>query len=176
MGPLEVREGKNSENDLKYAIFLEQWRQRWNIERGGPPVGSMDYAITKHGGHGPVFIIDFIIYVISTCIIRNANGTCHFRVLNNLRNMNEIHNYNWCAYVIQCLNDAVIEWRGDKSKFFTGSLLFLMIRTFYHLIIEWHSKLKRWRGGSNCNKLANRKGEKKAIEMNNYLENMGGAE
>ena len=60
MGPLEVREGKTSDNDTEYAIFLEHWRHRWNIERGGLPVRSMEYAIIECGGHGAEFIIDFI--------------------------------------------------------------------------------------------------------------------
>ncbi|KAJ8445621.1 LOW QUALITY PROTEIN: hypothetical protein Cgig2_018562 [Carnegiea gigantea] len=125
MRPHKISEGKSSETDIE---FLEQWRKRWNIKRGGPLNGSMDDVILEHGGHGPKFIIDFIISAISTCIVANANGTCHFR------NANEIHNYNWCAYVIKCLNDAVIEWKGDKSKFFTSPLLFLMVSAFYHPI------------------------------------------
>ncbi|KAJ8424455.1 hypothetical protein Cgig2_016222 [Carnegiea gigantea] len=91
MGPIEISEGKSSENNIE---FLEQWRRRWNIERGGPPVGSMDDVILELGGHGHEFIIDFIIYVISTCIVANANGMCHFRVLKYLHSVNEIHNYN----------------------------------------------------------------------------------
>ncbi|KAJ8425781.1 hypothetical protein Cgig2_020919 [Carnegiea gigantea] len=35
IGPLEVSEGKSSESD---TVFLEQWRKRWNIKRGGPPL------------------------------------------------------------------------------------------------------------------------------------------
>ncbi|KAJ8433028.1 hypothetical protein Cgig2_015455 [Carnegiea gigantea] len=124
MGPLEVREGKTSDNDTDYAIFLEHLRERWNIKRGGPSVGSMEYAIIERGSHGAEFIIDFIIHATSTCIIGNANGTCHFRVLNNLRN---------CAYVIKCLNNAVIEWKAHKTKFFTGSLLFLMVKDTFRM-------------------------------------------
>ena len=60
MGPFEAREAKPSDNDTEYATFLEHWRQRWNIERGGPPVGSMEYAITERSGHWAKFIIDFI--------------------------------------------------------------------------------------------------------------------
>ncbi|KAJ8445809.1 hypothetical protein Cgig2_027890 [Carnegiea gigantea] len=95
-------------------------------EGGGPPVGSMDDVIIERGGHGHEFIIDFIIYAISTCIVANANGTCHFRMLKYLCSVNEIRNYNWCAYVNKCLNNALIEWKRDKSKFFTGPLLSLM--------------------------------------------------
>ena len=140
MGALEVKEAKASDNDTEYAMFLEQWRQRWNVKRGGPLVRSMEYGIIECGGHGAEFIVDFIIYAISTCIIANANGTCHFRVLNILRNVNDIHKYNWCAYVIKCLNDAVIEWKADKTKFFVGLLLFLMVSTLYTLLL--HTKVE----------------------------------
>ncbi|KAJ8435722.1 LOW QUALITY PROTEIN: hypothetical protein Cgig2_002679 [Carnegiea gigantea] len=94
-----------------------------NVERGGPPIGSMHEVILQCGGHGHEFITDFIAYAISTCIVGNANDTCHFRVLKYLCN-------NWCAYVIKCLNDAIREWKGDKNKFFMGPLLLLIVSTF----------------------------------------------
>ncbi|KAJ8438091.1 LOW QUALITY PROTEIN: hypothetical protein Cgig2_019939 [Carnegiea gigantea] len=146
MGLLEVSEGKSLESDIE---FLQQWRKRWNIERGGPQVGKMDDVILEHGGHGPEFIIDFIIYSISTCIFENANGTCHFLVLKYLCNVNEIHNYNWCAYVIKCLNNAIIEWKGDKRTFFTNSLLFLMlcenkVERWFPVAINWPMKNYAW--------------------------------
>ncbi|KAJ8431182.1 hypothetical protein Cgig2_010214 [Carnegiea gigantea] len=119
MGPIEISEGKSSENDIE---FLEQLRQRWNIERGGPPVGSMDDIILERGGHGHEFIIDFIIYAISTCIVANANGTCHFCVLKYLHNVNEIRNYNWCGYVIKCFNNALFYLDRVEFKAFTVDL------------------------------------------------------
>ncbi|KAJ8445620.1 hypothetical protein Cgig2_018561 [Carnegiea gigantea] len=134
IGLLEISEDKSSKTDIE---FLEQWRKRWNIERCGPSIGSIDDVILEGVGHGPKFTIDFIMYAISTCIVANAGGTCHFCALKYLQNANEIHNYYWCAYVIKCLNDAVIECKGDKSKFFQGPLLFLMISglsAFYHPI------------------------------------------
>ncbi|KAJ8434264.1 hypothetical protein Cgig2_010474 [Carnegiea gigantea] len=113
MGQLEITEGQSSQSAI-------------NVERGGPLIGSIHEVILERGGHGHELITDFIAYAISTCIIGNANDTCHFRVVKYLLNVNEIHKYNWCAYAIKRLNDAVIEWKRDKSKFFTGPLLFLM--------------------------------------------------
>ncbi|KAJ8428962.1 hypothetical protein Cgig2_003293 [Carnegiea gigantea] len=124
MGELEIIEGQSSNTDIE---FLELWRRRWNVERGGPPIRSMDEVILERGGCGHEFIADFITYAISSCIMGNANGTCHFRVVTYLWNIDEIQKYNWCAYTMKCLNDAVIEWRKDKSRFFTRSLLFLML-------------------------------------------------
>jgi len=132
MGEVEVIEGQTSDADIQ---FLDLWRRRWHVERGGPPIGSIDEEILARGGHEHEFIIDFITYAISTCIVGNANGTCHFRVLKYLRNIDEIKRYHWCAYTLKCLNDAVVEWKKDKSKFFTRSLLFLMVSpTIWHYI------------------------------------------
>ena len=126
MGEVEVIDGQTSDADIQ---FLDLWRRRWHVERGGPPIGSMDEVILARGGHGHEFITDFITYAISTCIIGNTNGTCHFRVVKYLHNIDEIKRYNWCAYTLKCLNDAVVEWNKDKSKFFTRSILFLMVST-----------------------------------------------
>ncbi|KAJ8447881.1 LOW QUALITY PROTEIN: hypothetical protein Cgig2_012016 [Carnegiea gigantea] len=119
MGELEIIEGQSSDADIE---LLELWRRRWNI-----PIGSMYEVILERGGHGHEFITDFIAYAISTCIVGNANDTCHFHVVKYLRNINKIQKYNWCAHAMKCLNNAVIEWKKDKSKFFIGSLLFLML-------------------------------------------------
>ena len=121
-----VIEGHSSEAEID---FLELWRRRWNVQRAGPPVGSMDEVILDRGGHAQEFITEFITYAIFTCIVGNANGTCQSRVVKYLRNIYEIKKYNWFGYALKCLNDVVVEWKKDKSKFFTRSLLFLMVST-----------------------------------------------
>ncbi|KAJ8429930.1 LOW QUALITY PROTEIN: hypothetical protein Cgig2_017980 [Carnegiea gigantea] len=115
MGQLEISEGQNLQTDIE---FLEQWRRR-----GGPPIGSMHEVILERGGHGHEFIQTSLRMPYLLALLE-------IQMTLNLRNVNEIHNYNWCAYVIKCLNDAVSEWKGDKNKFFIGPLLLLMVSTF----------------------------------------------
>ncbi|KAJ8431002.1 LOW QUALITY PROTEIN: hypothetical protein Cgig2_025684 [Carnegiea gigantea] len=104
MGQLKISEGQSSQSDIE---FLELWSRRWNAKRSGPPIRSMHKDILEHGGHGHKFITDLITYAVSICIIRNGNGTCHFRAVKYLRNVNEIQKYKWCAYAIKCLNEAL---------------------------------------------------------------------
>ncbi|KAJ8429929.1 hypothetical protein Cgig2_017979 [Carnegiea gigantea] len=141
MGQLEISEGQSSQT---YIEFLQQWRRRWNVERGGPPIGSMYEVILESGGYGHEFITDFITYAISTCIVRNVNSTCHFRVLKYSCNVNKIHNYNWCAFIIKCLNDAVSEWKRDKTKFFMGLLLFLIVQFRVNKVERWFPVAINW--------------------------------
>ncbi|KAJ8443496.1 hypothetical protein Cgig2_016979 [Carnegiea gigantea] len=103
----------------------------------------MDEVILERGGYEHEFITDFITYAISSCIVGNANGICHFRVVKYLRNIDEIQKYNWSAYAMKCLDDAVVEWKKDMSKFFTGSLLFLMVERSFLVAINWDTEKVR---------------------------------
>ena len=44
-------------------------------------------------------------------------------ILKYLQNLHEKQNYNWCAY-LKCMNDVVIEWKGDEKFFFRGHYCF----------------------------------------------------
>ena len=52
-----VIEGHSSEAEIE---FLELWRRRWNVQRVGPPIGSMDEVTLDRGGHAQEFITNFI--------------------------------------------------------------------------------------------------------------------
>ena len=106
----------------------------WNIPRGGPHIGSMHEIILARRDIGAKFVTDFIIYAILTCIIVNANSTYHFRLLKYLQNLDNIRNYNLCAFLVKCLNDTIIKWRTDKNKFYIGPLLFLMASATSNII------------------------------------------
>ncbi|KAJ8428599.1 hypothetical protein Cgig2_025259 [Carnegiea gigantea] len=40
--------------------------------------------------------------------------------------VNQIPNYNWCAYLLQCLNDTIVECKQNHTRYFRRPLLFLM--------------------------------------------------
>ena len=110
MGIVQMQNLKHLNHDVAYIKFLDNWRRRWNIARGGPHIGSMLEIILEREDRVAEFVTNFTIYVISTCIIENPNSTCHFLLLKYMKNLDNIKNYNWCAFFIQCVNDIVIEW------------------------------------------------------------------
>ncbi|KAJ8438361.1 hypothetical protein Cgig2_015288 [Carnegiea gigantea] len=103
----------------------------------------MDEIILERGEHGADFKRDFVVYAISTCIMGNANGTCHFRILKYLLHVDRIHNYSWCGYVIKCLNATVVDWQADRTKYFTGSFLFLMLCYINRVELQG-KRIDRW--------------------------------
>ncbi|KAJ8446933.1 hypothetical protein Cgig2_026431 [Carnegiea gigantea] len=104
MGQLEVQVASTCEPKNEYTKLLEQWRIRWNLSR--TKVGKMVDRILDRGDHGDEFKRDFVLYIISTYIIGSMNGDCFFRILKSLVDVNEIVKYNWCAFLLQCLNDT----------------------------------------------------------------------
>ena len=128
MGQLEVQVASTCEPKNEYTKLLEQWRIRWNLSRTeSPKVGKMVDQILERGDHGDEFKRDFVLYIISTCIIGSMNGDCFFRILKSLVDVDQIMNYNWCAFLLQCLNDTVVEWKQNRTRYFRGPLLFLMV-------------------------------------------------
>jgi len=112
MGLLEVQVASICEPKNEYTKFLEQWRTRWNLGRTRTPkVEAMVEQILQRGDRGEEFKRDFMLYTISTCIIRSMNSDCFFRILKLLVNINQIANYNWCAFLLQCMNDTIAEWK-----------------------------------------------------------------
>ncbi|KAJ8426040.1 hypothetical protein Cgig2_021398 [Carnegiea gigantea] len=106
---------------------LEIQRIKWNLGRiGSLKVGKMVDQILQRGDRGDEFKRDFVLYIISTCIIGNMSGDCFFRILKSLVDVNQIVKYNWCAFLLQYLNDTVVEWKQNCTRYFRGPLLFLM--------------------------------------------------
>ncbi|KAJ8433833.1 LOW QUALITY PROTEIN: hypothetical protein Cgig2_028150 [Carnegiea gigantea] len=64
--------------------------------------------------HGREFQRDFVLHIISTCIIRSTNDSCFFTILKLLIDH---------VYLLKCLNDTVVEWMQNPSRYFRGLLL-----------------------------------------------------
>ncbi|KAJ8425783.1 hypothetical protein Cgig2_020921 [Carnegiea gigantea] len=92
---------------------LDVQRTRWNLERiGTPKVGTMVEQILQRGNHGEEFKRDFVLYIISICIIESMNGYHFFRILKLLVDVYQIASYNWCAFLL-------VEFKGKRSIYRT---------------------------------------------------------
>ncbi|KAJ8435900.1 hypothetical protein Cgig2_010257 [Carnegiea gigantea] len=72
------------------------------------------------------------VQVASTCEAKNE----HCKLLEQWRtrwNLGRIGSpkvrkmYNWCAFLLQCLNDLAVEWKQNRIRYFKGPLLLVMI-------------------------------------------------
>ena len=86
----------------------------------------MAEQILERGDHGEEWKKDFVLYIISMCIIGHMNSDWLFRILKSSLDVSQIPNYSWCVYLLQCLNEILLEWKQDCTRFFRGPTLFLM--------------------------------------------------
>ncbi|KAJ8433842.1 hypothetical protein Cgig2_028159 [Carnegiea gigantea] len=51
---------------------------------------------------------------------KSMNGDCFFRILKLLMDVKQMPNYNWCADLLYCPNDTIVEWKKNLSRNFVG--------------------------------------------------------
>jgi len=137
----EVQLALTYEPTNEYNKLLRQWRTRCTPRRmGHQKLGRRLKGIRENRDSGGEFKRDFVMHIISTSIISNINGNDFFNILKLLMDVNEIPVYNWCAYLLQCLNGTVVEWTQNPSIHFKGPPQFRMISeivTNYLLNLSW---------------------------------------
>jgi len=108
---------------------------------GQQKLGTWLKNILQNGDRGGELRRDFVVCIISTCINCNINGEYFFTILKLLMDVNQIPVYNWRAYLLQCLNDTVVEWTQNHSRYFKGAPLFLItseiVTNFLPNVIWW---------------------------------------
>ena len=52
IGGLKITDVKNWGNSTEFVNFLDEWRRRWNISKGGPQIAIMDEVILERSSWG----------------------------------------------------------------------------------------------------------------------------
>ena len=74
-------------------------KNKVNLGRtGSPKVEKMVDQILQRGDHGDEFKRDFVLNIISICIVGRMNDDCFFITLQSFVDVNQIVKYNWCAF------------------------------------------------------------------------------
>lgn len=82
------------------------------------------------------FLRDFIILFYSCIIEPHQSGTANQNLIMPLSKMGRIKEYNWCKFVIKCLNDAKEKWIANPRALFNGPLLFLDNDTYLYWYVK----------------------------------------
>ncbi|KAJ8449238.1 hypothetical protein Cgig2_021702 [Carnegiea gigantea] len=132
IGPLEVQAASTCEPKNKYTKLLKQCRLRLTVGRTGTrKIEKMVKQILERGDHGEEFKRDFVLYIISTCIIGSMNVDYFFKILKLLMDMYKVTfiiaiNYNSLFWI-----ELSLEERDAKTDVkFTRKINWL----------AWHEK------------------------------------
>ncbi|KAL3613475.1 hypothetical protein CASFOL_042738 [Castilleja foliolosa] len=128
-GQKSVLEALERIDDDDYSTLVDDYKKRWNVRDAGALTTTMSSEMLNRQDSGDDFKRDFIV-LVHTALFRSHQGRkANYKILKVLNDLNDLKNYNWCYYLIECLISTVKKWRTSESKhkFFAGPGLFMML-------------------------------------------------
>ncbi|KAL2945283.1 hypothetical protein RDABS01_006041 [Bienertia sinuspersici] len=83
-----------------------------------------------------MFKRNFVILCVSTLMSGGQNMNVNHWILRYLGDVDRIKNLNWSKFILDCLVDSKKYWDKLPSRYFPGSLLFLMLLYVDRFVIE----------------------------------------
>ncbi|KAK9048005.1 hypothetical protein SSX86_033033 [Deinandra increscens subsp. villosa] len=131
MGKLEVDEvDKGAYVD---PVILE-WRCQWGAKSGLKTVKDVLTRIKETTNHGRQFKLNVLVVIISTIAEITKQSTVNMRFLKSITKDAVCTEYNWCKYVVTCLNRTKEGWNG--KEYYNGPITFLAVSTLVCLIFS----------------------------------------
>lgn len=87
-------------------------------------------AITEKRVTGTWFKIHFMLLLTTSLIECDSTGYIRPMIMNCLKDVNTIHEWNWGAYMINRLVHHRMRWNKNSNSSFCGPILFLTVHTF----------------------------------------------
>ncbi|XP_074315864.1 uncharacterized protein LOC141652131 [Silene latifolia] len=128
----------NKKSDKHHMEYVQLWRDKFglapNKELSGEIVAS---EILKLKDGRDDFKRYFVLFVMGTVLAPKAYKNVDLHLVPSVKDVGEIGTFDWCAYVLEELGDAVSKWRSKDLKNVGGCMLFLQIVYFHRL--TWQS-------------------------------------
>ncbi|KAK9072148.1 hypothetical protein SSX86_008580 [Deinandra increscens subsp. villosa] len=120
MGKKKVLESEKGSH--KEPVMLE-WRAQWPPKSGLRTVKHVFDMIKNTSDAGRMFCLNFLVIVLSTLAECTKQSTVNMRFLKSLPEGAIVQEYDWCSYVIECLNRTKKAWNGVEH--YNGPITFL---------------------------------------------------
>ena len=80
------------------------------------------------------FKLNFILLLSNVFFEGSSTPYINTRMIQFNGDFDNCKKYNWCKYLIQCLQEQYVVWNENREKrFFKGSLVFLLVSSFLQL-------------------------------------------
>ncbi|KAL9663840.1 hypothetical protein QQ045_019232 [Rhodiola kirilowii] len=73
-----------------------------------------------------MFKLNFIMLFFLTMVQSTKSTNCDQRILNAIEKLDDVHELNWCDYILYSLSTSKQIWDKDRNGQFTGPITFLM--------------------------------------------------
>uniref|UniRef100_A0A803N3M6 Ubiquitin-like protease family profile domain-containing protein n=1 Tax=Chenopodium quinoa TaxID=63459 RepID=A0A803N3M6_CHEQI len=123
---------------LSNLLIQKEWKKKLGIpEDDEIIVNNLETKLKTLKEGGEDFKRFFVMYVCSTFLAPVANRVIDYKIINYADNVKEIHNLDWCGYVMVNLCKSVRSFKNNKNKDsrsgISGCVLILQLVYFHHL-------------------------------------------
>lgn len=131
MGTIEINDKRPDDKDPVVAEWRLQYKDTEWIKR--PYVMEFFERVSKMKDSKRKFKLNFLVGVFTVLGETNGNSVVNQRFLSSVIKEVNTDDFNWCAYMIKCLNRCKTKWK--PTKHFNGSVLLLAVKIKLHLTI-----------------------------------------
>ncbi|XP_057789888.1 uncharacterized protein LOC131006770 isoform X2 [Salvia miltiorrhiza] len=129
-------------NDTVGFQFVEEFKNRLGL--GAVPTHKSVFRLitnandVRFNNGGEDFVILFILYALSTCLAPTSNTTLELNLLRTLKDVRDIHKFDWCLFVLKKLCKALESYKRGHYNVLNGCLLILPLLYCHHF--KWQGK------------------------------------
>uniref|UniRef100_A0A803M844 Uncharacterized protein n=1 Tax=Chenopodium quinoa TaxID=63459 RepID=A0A803M844_CHEQI len=132
MGGIEI----DKNNFSRDKRVIQQWKKQFKSNSPSIKIGEPKEFLKEHNSAGLMFKRNFVVLCVSTLMDGKQNVNINSDILTFLSDADKIKDLNWCKYILDSLVKAKLFWEERQTRFFPGSLLFLMLLYVDQFVIE----------------------------------------
>ncbi|KAL2933204.1 hypothetical protein RDABS01_016323, partial [Bienertia sinuspersici] len=121
---------------FKDKDLLNRWKNQFKKNSICVKIGDLTSFLKQNRSNSLMFKRNFVILCVSTIMSGGQNMNVNHWILRYLGDVDRIKNLNWSKFILDCLVDSKKYWDKLPSRYFPGSLLFLMLLYVDRFVIE----------------------------------------
>uniref|UniRef100_A0A803N4T6 Uncharacterized protein n=1 Tax=Chenopodium quinoa TaxID=63459 RepID=A0A803N4T6_CHEQI len=122
VGGMEIDANVFSKDDK----VITQWKKQFKKNSLSVNIGELSLYLKNHKSARPMFKRNFVVLCVSTLMSGGQNKNVNHDILRYLTSVDKINDLNWSKFILDSLVKAEMKWDELPTRYFTGSLLFLM--------------------------------------------------
>uniref|UniRef100_A0A803MIR1 Uncharacterized protein n=1 Tax=Chenopodium quinoa TaxID=63459 RepID=A0A803MIR1_CHEQI len=115
---------------------ITQWKKLLKKNSLSVNIGELSMYLKDHKSTRPMFKCNFVVLCVSTLMSGGQNNNVNHNIIKYLTNVDKIKDLNWSKFILDSLVKAKMKWDKLPTRYFPGSLLFLMLVYVYQFVIE----------------------------------------
>uniref|UniRef100_A0A803MLV0 RNase H type-1 domain-containing protein n=1 Tax=Chenopodium quinoa TaxID=63459 RepID=A0A803MLV0_CHEQI len=128
--------GQDIKDATTYPSVVRRWKKQFKRNPICVKLGELASYLKNRKSGGPMFKRNFAVLCVSTLMSGGQNMNVNYSIMRYLGETDKIRYLNWSKYILDHLMTNKIDWDKRPTRYFPGSLVFLMLLYVDRFVIE----------------------------------------